>query len=236
MTNNWGIPNWRDESSYGDTGRWSEWEWRWEFTRRREDCRADWLAHKDYQVEWISDAVLRSLIRALGGVAELKRGDRRLRPDEPGFTVSFPCCCEKYGLSYLPNPAIGKQPFYIYFLMFRPYGPKMVVFPEDGVTEVFGETGSVIQFDLDAPLDDQLERARQLLEGKQRDKLGHLVKPGKKHPSKWLRYLRVLDAKESGATFSEIEQSGILKGLREEPQAARDVFRQARALCFKWPA
>ena len=44
---NWGIPNWRDPSSYGDTKRWSEARWHWEFMRRREDCRADFLAYKD---------------------------------------------------------------------------------------------------------------------------------------------------------------------------------------------
>jgi type VI secretion system activator RovC-like protein len=230
MQLDWGIPNWLDSSSYGDTRRWSEWEWRWEFTRRRDDCRADFLAHKD-EVERIPDEVTRWLEGALEGVAKVKRGDRRLRPDEPGFTVSFPDCYNKYGLSRLPNPAIGKQPFYLYFMMFRPYGPAMVVFPEDGVTEVSGETGSVIKFDLTASIDDQLERARQLLERAQKRKLGHLVQPSRKHPAKWLTYLRVLDARESGASLSE-----MAKVLRwQNPQAAHAVLQQARALQFKWP-
>ena len=43
----WGIPNWLDAGSYGNTTQWSENRWRWEFTRRREDCRKDFLTYKD---------------------------------------------------------------------------------------------------------------------------------------------------------------------------------------------
>jgi len=212
--NEWGIPDWRDPGSYGDTRRWSEWEWRWEFMRRREDCRADFVTHKDKGVP-----------------------GHPLRPEESGFMASFPGCWEKYGLSTLPNPAIGKQPSYVYFIIFRGHArPPMLVFLGKGATEVRGETGSVLKFDLTAPLGDQLEGAKQILERAQTRKLGHLVKPGKKHPAKWLTYLRVLDARESGATLSEIAQSGILNGRKADAQAARDVFEQAQALCFKWPA
>lgn len=227
MKPDWGIPDWLDPGSYGDTKQWSEFRWRWEFTRRRDDCREDFLAYKDEAERFHQQVPADEILRWLG----VERGDRRLRPDEPGFTAPVPHCYEKYGIGRLPNPAIGDQPFYV--LIFRKRRPVMVMFPEDGVD--VEETDAVIKFDVTAPLDYQLEGARQLLEGKQKSKLGHLVRPSKKHPGKWLRYLRVLDARESGATFSVIEQSGILKGLREEPQAARDVFQQARALCFKWP-
>ena len=93
----------------------------------------------------------------------------------------------------------------------------------------------MIKFDITAPIGDQLERARQLLEAEQDIRVGHLVKPGKKHPAKWLTYLRALDAKESGASYAEIAQSGVLNGRREDAQAARAVLQQAQALQFKWP-
>ena len=112
----------------------------------------------------------------------------------------------------------------------------VVGFPEGGgIRKVSGETGSVLKFDLTAPLGGQLELARRILELEQKRKIGKLVKPGKRHPSKWLMYLRVLDAVESGASLPEIVQSGILKGRQETVQAARDVLKQAKALCFKWP-
>jgi hypothetical protein len=105
----WGIPNWRDPASYGDTGKWSWDRWHWEFTRRREDVRRDFLAYRD-EAEATPP---KSLLRWLG----VKRR-RRLTPDKPGFTTPVPDCYEKYGIRQLPNPAIGDQPFYV-LAMFR---------------------------------------------------------------------------------------------------------------------
>jgi hypothetical protein len=120
-SNSWSIPNWCEPDSYGDTRRWGENRWRWEFTRRREDCRADFLAHKDDEM-----ALDAKVLQRLG----VKPG-RRLQPHEPGFIASVPGCYEKYGISKLPNPAIGDQPFYI--LMFALRRPAMVMYPEDGI-------------------------------------------------------------------------------------------------------
>ena len=111
----------------------------------------------------------------------------------------------------------------------------MLLFPEDGINGSFRETDAVIVFDLTAPLRDQLKGAQELLEWKQKQKMGELLGSGKKHPLKWLTYLRVLDAKESGASLAKIAKSGALIGTRADPHAARDVLEQAKALCFKWP-
>ena len=40
---NWGVPDWRDASAY-EIDR-SPRQWRWEFLRRRQDYREDWLMH-----------------------------------------------------------------------------------------------------------------------------------------------------------------------------------------------
>jgi hypothetical protein len=115
----------------------------------------------------------------------------------------------------------------------------MVVVPEDGVGELirFDPRETVIKFDHTAPLGDQLKAARHLLKARQKDRIREIVNPSKKYPDEWLAYLRVLDAREGGASLSEIAGSGVLEGLREDAdiQAARDVLRQAQALCFKWP-
>src|SRR6185312_12200398 len=81
----WGIPNWLDQRAYGDTKRWSENRWRWEFIRRREDCRQDFLAHKDGTVRFYEHP---------GFVGRI------LRPDEPGFVAKVPGCDERYGLAF----------------------------------------------------------------------------------------------------------------------------------------
>jgi hypothetical protein len=219
---NWGIPDWLDSSSYGDTKQWSAHRWRWEFMRRHEDCRAD--AHKD-GTDWFDQE---------GGSGFSFDGDRRLRPDEPGFVAAVPNCYKKYGLRGLPNPAIGDQPIHIIWFLER--RPEMVPYPWDGIDgSLFDDTDVVIKFDITAPIGDQLERARQFLEAEQDLRVGHLVESGKKHPAKWLTYLRTLDAKENGASYAEIAQSGVLNGRREDAQAARTVLQQAQALQFKWP-
>jgi hypothetical protein len=221
---NWGIPaDWLDPHAYGDTKRWSLSRWRWEFTRRRDDCRADFLAHKDETVRFCEEAL----------PADEKRGRLR-RPDEPGFTARVSDCYKKYGLSALPNPAIGDQPFYV--IIFEKSGPRLVLWTT-GVNNHFQGTEAVILFDLTAPIDVQLKGAKQLLESKQKKQIGHLVQPSRRHPTKWLTYLRILDAKESGASLSQIAKSGVLgPARRADPQSARDVLKQAKALCFKWPS
>ena len=40
---NWGVPDWRDAAAY-EVQR-SPRQWRWEFLRRRQDYREDWLMH-----------------------------------------------------------------------------------------------------------------------------------------------------------------------------------------------
>jgi hypothetical protein len=222
----WGIPNWLDAISYGDIKKWSEYRWRWEFVRRREDCRNDFLAHKDETFRTLETDRTAELKRAPNS----KRG-RLLQPGEAGFTATVPGCYEKYGLRSLPNPAIGDQPFYV--IIFVPRAPKLVLWADYGVSRAETEA---VTFDLNTPIAEQLDRARGLLERRQRKLLGKLVPTGKKHPTKWLSYLRVLDAKGSGASLADIARSGILKGRREDPQAARDVLKQAEGLCFKWPA
>jgi hypothetical protein len=226
----WGIPNWCDRSAYGDTTRWSEHRWRWEFTRRRDDCRADFLAHKDETVRFFEQVRADEVARS----PDAKRGPL-LRPDEPGFVAQVPDCYKKYGLNNLPNPGIGDQPFYV--IMFRKRGPRLVLWPEDGIRGGrFQKTEAVIVFDLTAPIEAQLASIRRLLESRQKKEVGVVVKPGRRHLTKWIEYLRVLDARESGASWSQIATSGALGKVRRiEPHWARDTWNSANTLRFNWP-
>jgi hypothetical protein len=228
--NEWGIPDWNDERAYGETKHWSEFRWRWEFTRRRQDCRDDFLAHKDETVRFFDEVRALEVARS----PEAKRSRLR-RPDEPGFTAQVPDCYEKYGLTSLPNPAIGDQPFFV--IMFRKRNHCLVMSPKDRINKHFAATDVVVIFDLAAPIGEQLAGIRKTLEWEQEEKIGRLVRSGKKHPTKWLSYLRVLDAKASGASLSQIAKTVLNPGRRaDHAQLARDKLKQAEALCFKWPS
>jgi hypothetical protein len=143
----WGIPNWLDQCAYGNTKRWSENRWRWEFIRRREDCREDFLAHKDGTVRFYEEVY-----------AKMQYPGRILRPNEPGFVARVPGCYERYRLANLPNPAIGDQPSYI--IIFRKRGP-LLMDPEDGINGRFKTTEAVVVFDLTAPIGDQVAAGAQ---------------------------------------------------------------------------
>src|SRR5947199_8864013 len=109
----WGSPNRLHQCAYGNTKRWSEDRWRWKFIRRREDCREDFLAHKDGTVRFYEEVY-----------AKMQYPGRILRPNEPGFVARVPGCYERYRLANLPNPAIGDQPSYI--IIFRKRGPLLM--------------------------------------------------------------------------------------------------------------
>ncbi len=40
---NWGVPDWRDESTYLATHKLTDRQWRWEFKRRRQSYREVWV-------------------------------------------------------------------------------------------------------------------------------------------------------------------------------------------------
>lgn len=102
-----------------------------------------------------------------------------------------------------------------------------------------------IKFDIDKPLGPQLDRAKAELESIQK-KFGITTRQKRRHPDKWLSYLRILDAKEAGATWSEMVDvlyaDGTLRPWKSTkqrpppppPHAARDQHVQARELCFKF--
>jgi hypothetical protein len=72
----WGIPNWLDSASYGDTTKWSWDRWHWEFTRRRDDVRRDFLAHKGEAERLLQEIHAAEIAR--GGSTKCK-----LQPDVP---------------------------------------------------------------------------------------------------------------------------------------------------------
>jgi hypothetical protein len=230
----WGIPDWTSATAYGDTTRWSENKWRWEFTRRREDYRADFD---------------RNLPETLAELAERSRaepGQQFLRPDQPGFVAQgYVDLTHKYGLGGLPNPRISDQPFYV--LIFRSEGAQYTVgyghnrWAQDVATARVPDGFGAVLFDLRQPIDRQWQRIRETVLHFQKIKFGGVVQ-SRRRPEKRLGYLRVIDARETGATWRQIAENGALGRNRRSqvdrtqgPQTARQVWEQARHLMFNWP-
>ena len=93
----WGIPDWRDRSAYGDTRAWSESRWHWEFIRRREDCREDFLAHaeKSHQLDReLSDQILKiqkgDHVDETPGLDVVRELARRLKVTGQSFSGHYP--------------------------------------------------------------------------------------------------------------------------------------------------
>jgi hypothetical protein len=226
----WGLPDWRDPASYGDFGRWRFNRWRWEFYRRREDLRDFFDANSalmyEWEGEWLSS-------RPEGAVM------RTLRPDEPGFTVM--CSVDdmvRLGYHSIPNPRISEQPSSVLspynvpqdFKYFWGQGPRR----QRGSQKIraLGDGEIAVVFDIDQPLREQIRGVEHLLQDQQSEKHGKRLQPQRRHPAKWLGYLRTLDARENGVSWTEV--ASFHQYTTKSAQTARDIWKQARALCFNF--
>lgn len=137
---------------------------------------------------------------------------------------------EAFGYAGLPNPRISQQPESV-----------LVYLASSGIEYYLGEhyeaSGPLegkrkfaVIFDLDRPINSQIAEVKTILEKGQKAIHGKLISP-RRHPKKWFTYLRVLDAREDGASWSEI--ADLLTVTAGTPQAARDTWEQANELRFK---
>lgn len=249
--NEWGVPDWRDKSAYGDTSKWCLGRWRWEFYRRLADVRDIFDTKKYAQYEF--DYGFWKIACNRPGLAESER-DAILRmepvkPEHPKFVVR--CNAEeraRIGYSSLHNPRIGdisrfdeqdkRRDSCIWFVEGTWLDGNLPEMPLER-NEV------VVAFSIDRPLSEQLKDVERALKSLQKDRHGrHLQK--RRHLAKWLRYLRVLDAREGGATWAEIAETFYSQGLLGRhrnpsggycpppPQAARDLWEAAQALRFNF--
>lgn len=209
----WGIPDWLDLPSYGAVADWSRNRWRWEFVRRRDDVRAafDEQALNSYRHQ-----------QQFAG----KEGFpiAHLRTDEPGFTAMHPLA-RSIGLPRLPNPRIGDQARQA--IAFMDWEETIVSHVSDYPPQGFER----IDVDLGKPLEPQLEFARQALKELQALEHGKTIQK-RRHPTKWLTYLRILDGRVAGASWADLTR--ILPSRNGTEQAARDTWQQADSLRFNF--
>jgi hypothetical protein len=94
-----------------------------------------------------------------------------------------------------------------------------------------GSNEVAVIFDLTKPLEPQIESARELVRSQQREALGKLTQ-SRRAPEKWLGYLRALDGRAAEASWRQI--AGLYPNTAQKDQTARDIHRQALALCFNF--
>ena len=210
----WGVPDWRDADAYPKPNELKLDEWRWEFLRRRSDFRTAYMRSEE---EFIGESKGRHFERVYKianlkdprlSVLDLKT--RHLPPDNPFppyFDIVFldTSLWTHYADPWDPwnrerRPRVEPQPYHMDF-----------------------------RVDLRRSLGSQFEEFAKLAADEQK-----ILNKGKKihrraHKDKWPLYLQVLDARDSGASYSQIAHT-ILQHQQQTEQAARDVIKQAEAL------
>lgn len=228
MIVHWGVPDWQDANAYGGENL-TDNQWWWEFTRRRPDYRSAWERAEPAQSEEMIDS---------GGEIY------RFADDVDRFRLTFQ-------LSTIHNPtrpmsqdqAVGNRFRTNYGVSPRNYlaeqsnHPHISLALQEAAKRGKLEDASGLyryNFDLSKPLTTQIETCKQLLEAIQNENEGHLLK---KRPRKqnWTEFLRTIDARDAGATFSDVATTLWPQLIDKTPQSARDTHRAACELRDNFP-
>jgi hypothetical protein len=227
----WGCPDWRDSAAYESLSDLDEdWRWKWEFLRRTPAYRKIWQGYGHHG----------SASMALYAMAE------------DGVQTRF---TRDYGITYPLNPewdaqTIESNPFndptghVIYHSSWwddpsvsdEEAGFKALEFAKYDINKM--EWGYVtVEFDLNIPLDQQLNRAKGSLE-QARDIYDLKFKQLKsRRRDAWPRHLRVIDAKDQDASHQEI----YAQFAEEDSDGNEDILdefyrwgKQPKALVSQW--
>jgi hypothetical protein len=202
-----GLPDWVG-GEYPAPGA-SIRRWGWEFLWRRDDYRAVWLAC-EHRAEPTPDGPLTAM------------------------TDDYEAARRQYGMSVAVDPRAQLSEWDLSQLLnFKPFGYGVGYRSENIVRADQGARKCSIMFDLRRPLAPQLEAARDYLDRLQGE-LGGPPASSKNRVENWPLFLRVLDARECGATFAII--AATLWPDQEKPaQSARDLHKAATAVQRRAP-
>lgn len=246
--NKWGVPDWRKKDAYGDTESWTSYRWRWEFYRRREDLREyfesraiyiqagiyppsspHWKERDDPGFYVIPDDEAKQVF----GYSRIPNPRIGHQPAE----IIIPLRDGKYQRLIVRNESEKESSPGDVKSYLKIIGPIINEFEEleiwsdflDSFPVQISRHEAVFVFDLSKPLENQLNTARELFRELQIERYGKIIQR-RQRPEKWLGYLRTLDARADGATWAEI--ASIHVGTRQSAHSARDIWNQARSLCF----
>ena len=216
----WGLPDWRDKDAYPDPDpdQIHDDKWRWEFLRRRPGYRRDYL--------W-PDAKFRSPTKGL--YFELAYG----LPDPADPRLSA-VDADRYNtlrnddlLSM--NPQDSTSAFFRFlddddrYVAALCHETSRLVRPDSASSSLF------LRVDLRRSVPKQLAHLKKIAKDCQQS---WSVKQVRRRPKLWPMYLRVLDAREAGASYNEIAGSFL---RNDSDQTARDTIDAAIKLRQEWP-
>lgn len=235
----WGIPDWRDEAAYGDVELWSLDRWRWEFFRRRADVRAffDERAEPQYQEDLATWQTICAEREPTASEYEFFSDFTSKKPDDPRFRVRLPPdYSERFGFMPIFNPRTGDVSEWKYNSVEKKESYRWAI---DGARwkvvksrTTASDGHMVIAFDANRPLAKQIADAAAHLKNFQENHLKSRPKQRRRHPAKWLGYLRTLDAREDNATWREI--ADLHPNTAGTEQTARDAWKAANDLRFNF--
>lgn len=268
--NEWGTPDWQDAAAYGDVTGWTFNRWRWEFYRRRDDLRAYFDAHAEETYHhWQKFSGKPGFPAAHFRPHE--PGFCAMVNEEALNAFSYPALPnprigEQPWDVIIPNESDGagnimEGPSGEYEA-FRGTLGELLDFCDvklnDEQRAMLGhalgsrpaplEAGEMaVTFDLNKPIEPQVTHARKILRWHQGDIHGKRLQK-RRHPARWLEYLRTLDAREAMPEASWQALTGALfsAGLVERHKdpaggycppphtAGRDKWNAADALRFNF--
>lgn len=221
----WGVPDWRDESAYPSPNDLLLHQWEWEFLRRREDYRETWIHHAHRKLK--EHQKFADYVISTGN----KKYPRLNTLDEMERFSLGPESEERFGTHFIVDPCRRSPPPGTFS---RRGGDSLPWYEHDAhVAE--NEAGMAsVEFDLNKPLRDQVERAQTMLLNLQEEHIGGIIPSRRLRADKWPEYLRVIDARDDGQPLEVIAQV-CLKHKRIEAKAAFQVWEQARQVMFNFP-
>ncbi len=223
----WGLPDWHNIGSYPVSL--TDEQWRWEFTRRRDDYREDWLRSFAKTVAWYRK-------HKPGPASFCGPYGHGVFPDNWGngsesgrFRAHLLGSIEKYGLRGLANPALP----YLEHLNFEPPDPGFLAPGRlhwgPGPRRI-PPGCACISIDMSQPIERQIRDARRILRRDDvREAFSGITKKEarRKRRDLWRTYLRVLDAKAAGLKYREIWR-WMSGDVADDPKArGRDLVQQA---------
>ena len=255
----WGVPDWRDATAYPQPDGLSDRLWRWEFIRRMHDYRNAWdrASEVEYEIEchmaekagrdksrirqpddlyfvvnlavWSNLSQYQELIKYnINPFYNPRVAVPRVFRDGPSLmNLSAPCYRDERGGFFVSNPKMESR-----------YDPVTI---QPGWT--------IVHFDLTEPLDIQLDRAKKRLQRVQEDFLKEVgltdqikqKSTQRRRKDMWPLYLRVLDARDAGASYEmigrklkDLDDRDLSKMSLKDADNVLSQLEHARIAAQKW--
>ena len=238
------LPDWTKPHQYPDPKKTVSRHWAWEFLRRNPEYQRLWYEliapYYDEKKGYRSVAAG----KAAEERAETDPIIQRLRAEKKPYSITPPHIQfeERFGIRFYPPPPWqefnqpGRKPTFIneWLKFVAKLSRRLMPEGEPYEIQVTLYDGEVlIWFNLNYRLEDQIERAKGLLEGRKKylRGLGELKEHRSRDPRLYQTYLRLLDAEVSGASLTEMGKVLFALAKGANPKArAFDSLKSAKRI------